>query len=234
MQYTYLLVNFLTVIVCFAFSFHPKVRFDKQFPAFLKASILVGIPFIIWDILFTEYGIWWFNTDYTLGVSLAGLPLEEWLFFICIPFACVFTYFCIDKYFQLTRLEDYNRTIVFASVTICMLTALLFFEKTYTFVTALTTIGVLIYLYVIANVKWIGKASFTYLVLMLGFFPVNGVLTGTGLESPVVNYNPDEFLGIRMGTIPIEDAVYGYILFLLNLHFFKMFQKTRESGGKNP
>lgn len=62
---------------------------------------------------------------------------------------------------------------------------------------------------------------------MLGFFPVNGVLTGFGLESPIVNYNPGDFLGIRMITIPIEDAVYGYSQFLLVLYFFKLFSKDK-------
>ncbi len=67
---------------------------------------------------------------------------------------------------------------------------------------------------------------------MLGFFPVNGILTGTGLESPIVNYNPDDFLGIRMGTIPIEDAVYGYTQFLLVLYFFKQFKSKSHENEK--
>jgi lycopene cyclase domain-containing protein len=67
---------------------------------------------------------------------------------------------------------------------------------------------------------------------MLGFFPVNGILTGTGLESPIVNYNPDAFLGIRMLSIPIEDAVYGYTQFLLVLYFFKIFSQRKRAVMK--
>ena len=63
---------------------------------------------------------------------------------------------------------------------------------------------------------------------MLGFFPVSGVLTGTGLENPIVNYNPSQFLGIRMGTIPIEDAVYGYTQFLWIIFFFKKFMNKEQ------
>lgn len=229
MQYTYILVDFFTVIVCFAFSFHPKIRFDKHFPAFIKASVLVAIPFIVWDILFTDYGVWWFNTDYTLSLKVLGLPIEEWLFFICIPFACVFTFFCLDKFFKLNWANAFNNTLVFISVIVCVLVALLFHDKMYTFVTAIGTTLVLVYLHFIVKAAWIGKASLVYLILMLGFFPVNGILTGSGLPSAVVNYNPNEFLGIRMFTIPIEDAVYGYSQFLLVLYFFKMFQKEKVS-----
>ena len=73
----------------------------------------------------------------------------------------------------------------------------------------------------------IGRAFFIFLILMLGFFPVNGLLTGTGLESPIVNYNPQEFMGIRMLTIPIEDAIYGFVQFLLVLYFFKLFSSKK-------
>jgi len=101
--------------------------------------------------------------------------------------------------------------------------ALLHYDKIYTLVTAIATLGTVIYLHFVARVDWIAKASFVFSILMLGFFPVNGVLTGTGLESPIVNYNPGDFLGVRMLTIPIEDAVYGYTQFLLVLYFFKLF-----------
>lgn len=225
MSYTYLLINFLTVIICFIFSFHPKIKFNRHFGAFIKASVLVAIPFIIWDILFTRYGVWWFNTDYTIGLVMGGLPIEEWLFFICIPFSCVFTYYCLDKFFDLSWANGFNNTIVFISFVVAVLMALLHPDRMYTFVTAMALTGTLIYLHFMAHTPWIGKASLVYTVLMLGFFPVNGVLTGTGLESPIVNYNPDEFLGIRMLTIPVEDAVYGYVLFLLVLYFFKILQR---------
>jgi lycopene cyclase domain-containing protein len=224
--YTYLLINFLTIIICFIFSFDERIKFNKHFPAFLKASILVAIPFIAWDVWFTAYGVWWFNTDYTTGVVLLGLPIEEWLFFICIPFSCVFTYFCLDKFFNLDWAESFNTIIVFVSVIVCVLVALLNYHKTYTFVTAVVTTLTLVFLHFFARVRWIGKASLVFFVLMLGFIPVNGVLTGSGLESPIVNYNSAHFLNVRILTIPIEDAVYGYTQFLLNIYLFKIFQRS--------
>ena len=227
MAYTYSLVLFFTVIICFVASFDKRLRFDRHFGAFIKAAVLVAIPFIAWDVWFTAKGVWWFNTDYTLGIVIAGLPLEEWLFFICIPFSCVFTYYCLDKFYKMEWLSGFNNLIVFVTVIVCSVVALLHYDKIYTLVTAIATILTLIYLHFIVSAKWIGKASFVFTVLMLGFFPVNGVLTGFGLESPIVNYNPNNFLGIRMITIPIEDAVYGYTQFLLVLYFFKLFSKNK-------
>lgn len=230
MTYTYALILFFTIIICFIASFDKRLAFNQHFGTFLKAAILVAIPFIAWDIWFTARGVWWFDTQYTLGIVLAGLPLEEWLFFICIPFSCIFTYYSVDKYYKLDYLAGFNNLIVFVSVVVCSVVALLHYDKIYTFVTAIITIATLIYLHFIARVDWISKASAVFTMLMLGFFPVNGLLTGTGLPSPIVNYNPGDFLGIRMLTIPIEDAVYGYTQFLLILYFFKVFTPKSQTS----
>lgn len=224
--YTYLLINFLTVIICFVFSFNKRIRFDRYFLTFLKANLIVAIPFIIWDIFFTRIGVWWFNMNYTISKSLLGLPVEEWLFFICIPFSCVFTFFCLEKFLKLDWANTFNNIIVSVSIVVCSWAALIYNAKIYTLFTAIATLITLLFLHFIAKVEWLGKASFVFLVLMLGFIPVNGVLTGMGLDSPIVNYNPKEFLNIRLITIPIEDAFYGYSQFLMNVYFFKLFQKA--------
>ncbi|MGQ8870408.1 lycopene cyclase domain-containing protein [Myroides sp. TSA_177.3] len=221
---TYSTILFLTVIICFVASFDSRIQFNKQFLHFFKASALVSVPFILWDIWFTHLGVWWFNTNYTIGVSIAGLPLEEMLFFIFIPFSCIFTYFVIDKYYQLDLLKSFNNLLVFTSIIILIVVGLLNINKIYTITTCLVSVATLFYLHFIVKSQWISKASFVYTLLMLGFFPVNGVLTGTGLENPIVNYNPKDFLGIRMFTIPVEDMVYGYTQFLLIIYFFKYFQ----------
>ena len=234
-SYTYILINFFTILICFVASFDKRLRFDRYFGVFLCSSSLVAIPFIAWDIWFTKLGVWWFNTDYTLGLVLAGLPLEEWLFFFCIPFSCVFTYFCLDKLFDLSFSNAFNNLIVFVSAIVLLVTAFLYPDKLYTLLTVIVTLGSLFYLHFIAKWEWLGQATLIYLILMPGFFAVNGVLTGMGIASPIVNYNPADFLGIRMLSIPIEDAVYGYSQFLLNVYVFKLLQKRfdrRRIGGR--
>jgi len=199
---------------------------------FLKAATLVAIPFIIWDAWFTKIGIWWFNETYLLGISLAGLPLEEILFFFCIPFSCVFTYFCLNKFFNLEWMNAFNNIIIWLTVIVTSVIALRFHELQYTFVTALVTLLSILILNFGLKMESIGKVSFIYGLLMLGFLPVNGVLTGTGLESPIVNYNSNEFMNIRIGTIPIEDAVYGYVLIIWNVFFFEKFSHEKKSRDK--
>ncbi|GIR49788.1 MAG: hypothetical protein CM15mP58_18850 [Burkholderiaceae bacterium] len=49
-----------------------------------------------------------------------------------------------------------------------------------------------------------------FLVMLIPFFIVNGVLTGSWIVDQVVWYNDTENLGLRISTIPIEDGIYAY------------------------
>lgn len=226
MSSLYLLVNVLTISIPLLFSFHPKIRFYRYWPAFLAAAVLVSVPFLIWDALFTDAGIWGFNDDYLSGIYVKNLPLEEILFFICIPFSCVFTYFCLDKFWTL-KWNSRTETIFVVTVSLFLfLAGIIFLEKLYTSITFISTSVVLLLLKFMIRVDWIGKAVSVYIVLLLPFLIVNGILTGTGLEEPVVWYDNSENLGIRMMTIPVEDAFYGFELVLLNIYFFKLFSRS--------
>src|SRR5690606_30676476 len=102
----------------------------------------------------------------------------------------------------------------------CAVVALRYADRIYTLVTALVTIFTLLIFHFVLRVQWITQASLVFTLLMLGFLPVNGILTGTGLESPIVNYNPKDFMGVRILTISYVVALYGYAQFLLVLYFF--------------
>lgn len=230
MKSLYLLVNFFTIIIPLLFSFHPKLQFHKTWRLFIPATIIVAVAFVIWDAIFTDLGVWNFNPDYVLGLYFLKLPIEEWLFFICIPYACVFTYFCLVKFYDL-KWHPKNEaafSIVFSVLLFAL--AALYFDRIYTLVTFASTAVLCLYLKFVAKVDWFGESATVYGILLFPFFIVNGILTGTGIDDAVVRYNPDDFMGFRIMTIPVEDAVYGFELFLLNLLLFKLFQRKHTDA----
>ena len=84
MSQLYLWLNLGSLAVPFLFSFHPKIQFYKHWSTVFPGILVMMLIFIPWDIYFTQHGFWGFNPDYLTGISLWGLPLEEWLFFVCI------------------------------------------------------------------------------------------------------------------------------------------------------
>lgn len=223
-NFTYLLIDIGALIVPLIFSFHSKIKFNKQWNAFWKGNLIITVLFLIWDICFTKAGVWGFNERYTLGVNFFNLPLEEVLFFFCIPYSSVFTYHCFQLFFP--KLKTYSFGLI-SAILIIGLTVFGFvnFSKLYTSVTFLALALILIDIVFFRNEKWLSTFYFMYLVILLPFFIVNGVLTGTGLDEPVVWYNNSENLGIRLLTIPLEDMFYGMLLLLMNVLAFESFKK---------
>jgi lycopene cyclase domain-containing protein len=225
-KYTYLFINFFSVFVPFLFSFHPKLKFYKHFQSFFKANVLVGIFYILWDILFTQMGVWGFNPDYVTGIYFINLPLEEILFFVCIPFSCVFTYHSLLLFLKIKWQPKTEKIVVITMITLFMIVGMCFYTKAYT---VFAFIGLALLLYVLKfrfKITWLPQFLMTYLVLLLPFFIVNGLLTGTGLASPIVWYNNAENMEIRLLTIPLEDVFYGFGLLFLNVFFFEIFKKN--------
>lgn len=227
MKSLYLLVNFFTVLIPFLFSFHPRLKFNKEFKYFFTSNLIVAIAFIIWDVFFTRLGVWGFNPDYILGMYVVNLPIEEVLFFICIPFACVFTYHCLNLFFKPTWKAQTESIIIITLSALLLVAGISFLHKLYT---SYTFIGLSILLLVFKfalKVTWLPKLLSIYPILLIPFFMVNGILTGSWIDNPVVWYNDDENLGIRLLTIPIEDVFYGFEMILLNVFFYEHLKSKR-------
>ncbi len=222
MQYTYLLVNFFTILIPFLFSFHPKLKFHKTWKAFFPAVFLTGLVFVIWDMYFAYLGVWGFNERYLTGIEVGNLPLEEVLFFFCIPYACVFTFHCLSLFMSKRTNFRKQKNITIFLVTVLLVVGILNIGNLYTSTTFISLSIVLLLSHFVWRIRWLNRFYIVYAVLLIPFFIVNGVLTGTGIEEEVVWYNSEEFLNIRLLTIPIEDIFYGMELILINLLIYKL------------
>lgn len=227
MKSLYLLIDFFTVIVPFLFSFHPKLNFYKNWKPFFIANGIVASIFILWDLLFTHIGVWGFNPDYISEIYFFNLPIEEILFFICIPYACVFTYHCLNLFIKTQWPEKAENIFIYTLAVVLFITGIYFYNKLYTASTFISLAMVLFIIKYFLKINGLSKLLTIYPLLLIPFFIVNGILTGSGLQQPVVWYNDAENLGIRLFTIPFEDIFYGFELILLNIVFYEYFLKSK-------
>lgn len=229
-RWTYVMLHAFTFIPVFFLSFDKNVQYFRKWGALFPAMLMVGAFFVGWDVYFTKVGVWGFNENYFAGFRLFELPLEEWLFFLTVPFACVFIYECLLFYVKKDWLKPFEPYLSILLVITLLTVGILNLERMYTGSTFLWSGLFLLYhfLFVQRGNEYRTRFYLAYLVSLVPFFLVNGVLTGSYTDAPVVVYNPEEYLGIRIGTVPLDDAVYSFLLLLGVITFYENFKTQNK------
>ena len=201
------------------------MRFIKHWKAVFLSLTIVATVFLIWDAIFTANGVWGFNPDYHLNFLLFGMPIEEWMFFFCIPYASIFIHYSL-AYFKPTLLipNKITKYITLFFIVVILPVIFLNIDKAYTFVNYSFLVLVLV-LGFFFGIKHLQRFYIAFLIILIPFFIVNGILTGTGIDEPVVWYNNAENLGIRLVTIPIEDIGYAFTMLFGNVLLIEKFKK---------
>jgi lycopene cyclase domain-containing protein len=217
-NYTYILLMVGSLMVPLALSFEHEVQYYKKWKYLFPAILLTAIPFIVWDIIFEKKGIWSFNPDFLTGYYILNLPVEEWLFFIVVPFSCTFIYEVLK-----VKIPRYEKPQLYSYLLLAVIivSLLIFAFNTSRLYTAVNFLFLTAYSAFIYATKWFKphytKFFIAWLVGLIPFFVINGILTGM----PVVEYNDMQNLGIRLGTIPVEDSGYFLLLFLMVVSIYE-------------
>ncbi len=225
--YFYLLVGSVFIPLLFSVIF---IDFIKDWKLFSISTILVSALFLAWDALFTSWGVWGFNHAYCVGLYILKMPIEEWLFFFIIPFCSIFIHYALQ--FAATSLKvrkTATKAIAYSIMLLCIVLIGWHHTKLYTVVNfslLLITIMIALKRHLILLQKFLPS----FLIILIPFVLVNGVLTGMATPEPVVWYNPNEFMGVRFITIPLEDIGYAFSMLFCNLMIFEWLKSKQKSA----
>lgn len=217
--YLYLIV--FTLSFPLFLSFDSRVQFYKKWKYYFPAAVLPILFFLAWDYFFTLWGVWGFNEKYLLGYYFLNLPLEEVSFFMVVPFACIFIYECLNYYIKKDYLQAYAQKISIALIIILLVVGLFNISKLYTSVNFISCAALLAVVTFIIKPVYMGRFYVSYLVVLIPFSLVNGILT----YLPVVWYNDAHNLGILLISIPVEDLVYNLFKLLFYTVIYEWMKK---------
>jgi len=224
--YAYLLA--FTGVFPLLFGFIPKPKFYTAFVPLLLANIPVTAFFILWDMYFTHKGVWGFSTTYTTGFQVMGLPWEECLFFIIIPAACTFIYWSLNSVIKKEPFAKQEEKITIILILLFFGVGFWKWEHIYTSTATLLSGFLLLFHLLFVPPGYRGRFYLTYLVTCIPFLIVNGILTGGFTESPVVMYNPEENFGLRLGTVPVDDFAYSFLMLFANITLFEALRRHKK------
>ena len=184
----------------------------------LPAIIFSGAIFVLLNIRFLEEEIIGFNPDYLLGKSFLNLPIEEWLFLIVMSLLSFSIYLLVK-----IKFADFEKPSVFIAVSLFLLVVFGFtawFSRQKSFPFFLFFLLTIYLGYTIFRNRF--KTHFTkfyiaYLISVIPYFLIKGILN----TLPVIFYNDEYTLGIRLFSVPVEDFGYFFLLMLINITIFE-------------
>lgn len=231
MTINYLLLDALILLFPFLLSFTWKFRYYKFYKPLFASIVIVGGVYILWDIIVTARGDWWFNHEYLVdvGFTLGGIPIEEALFFVVVPYSCIFIYENLQYFFNDKKIR-FNTWIYYGMAVILFIVGAMFYHQDYT-ILALFSVGA----FFIIAATWFPKIleSRNYwiyiLISFVAFLIFNYLLTSI----PIVLYNPNAIWGGtvdqiwygRFITIPFEDFFYNFSMLSFYLMLYIYFKE---------
>jgi len=227
-MYLYLYINLAILFLPLAISFERKrINYQSRIKSVVLSIISVGTVFVAWDVLATYRGHWSFNPDYVVGARLLGLPIEEILFFVTVPFSCLFTYEALMYFLKDGKIHLAGKLQPVVGIVFVFL-SFFFLNKEYTFL-ALLSVGmtILIAPKVVGHI-FSSKLYWYYIAATFAFFLVfNFFLTSL----PIVEYSNQAISGLRVTTIPIEDLMFNFSLLTLYLAVYLRLSRNRKRTG---
>jgi lycopene cyclase domain-containing protein len=221
----------LILIFPLLFSFKWVFPYYKNYKPLGLSILIVGGGYILWDILVTYRGDWAFNKDFLIGLKIAGLPIEEILFFIVVPYSCIFIYENLNHFFNDKKIF-FNKNIYYIFTAFFLVLGVIFYHQEYTI---LAMFSVAFFFFV--TTTWFpdllqSRNYWIYIIISFGAFIIfNYLLTSI----PIVTYNPDAIWGGtvndiwkgRIITIPYEDFFYNFSMLSFYLLVYRYYKKEK-------
>jgi lycopene cyclase domain-containing protein len=203
----YLLLDLGTLAAAIGMGLYWSQPWLKRWRQTLVVLILTTLPFYAWDIWATAQGHWSFNSLYITGIRLAGLPIEELLFFPIVSLAALAVWQWLSKKAG-TDSKPVDQRWLLVPVAAAGLVLLVGYGHAYSMVVSIAALllcaCLALYKPGLLSVTWL-----RYQIVLLGLFTVfNSLLTSL----PIVSYGEAYIIGWHLGTIPIEDVIYNFIL----------------------
>jgi lycopene cyclase domain-containing protein len=230
MSLTYLALNLFIIAVPLWYTADKRTAYYRQLPAVGFSIAVVSTCYLVWDILVTARGEWSFNSRYLTGVQIFNIPLEEILFFITVPYSCLFIY---EVVLYATRASSFRLpvTVVIGLIVVLMAASLAVYPQGYT-AKALASCGFFLIIVLLFERPLI-KSKQYWMWLAICYVPfliINTVLTAL----PVVEYNSKAIWGWRVGTIPVEDFFYNYAMLSFYLLVYRIGKRSIQISRSAP
>ena len=166
----YLYLNLLIIAFPLIFSFERRrIKYYTRIKPLLVSIFVVGIFFVGWDAFATLRGHWSFNPVYVNEIKILGLPIEEILFFVTVPYSCLFVFESILQFIGDKKIFTSKKWVSLIIGAFIIAVAFVFYSNEYTFL-AILSVGLSVLIVSLINFKLFSSRAYwiyTFLTLIL-------------------------------------------------------------------
>lgn len=218
-MFEYLLVDMCILLPPFIVQ---RLNHKYRLIALSQALVPIAIPsllFLFWD-FFAVNTLWYFNNTYILGIVLGGIPVEEIFFFFVASYSCLY-FWCHMSQTKVVTISSFFRLVLASVLCVGYVLVYLFFStRLYTSIVLYILISTYVLQLTQKSVFFLTKKYLLFLIFLSIVITIfNGYLTAR----PIVRYNPSGITRLHVGTIPIEDYIYGVALLNLVLFIYEKY-----------
>ncbi|MFV0590795.1 MAG: lycopene cyclase domain-containing protein [Draconibacterium sp.] len=223
-NFSYLLLLLGYLIIPVILGFQHKVRFVFRLRYLIPATLFAGAIFVMWDRRFIELGIWAFNPEYTTGIQLLKVPVEEWLSFVVIPWSAVYIYEWLK-----IRFENVEKPNLFVIVSLISFVAMAILAYTYrramfsffTFFLAAIYLGYTTFRNRFK--KHMTKFYLAFFIMLLPYTAISAIMS----HLKIVKYSPSHVMNINLADFPTEKFAYLFLMLLITITIYEYLSERR-------
>ncbi len=218
MNYFYLLINLALLLLSFMLVLDKKANPMRSWKHMAPAVLVSGVVFSGAAFVFNQFKISFFNPEYTVGVNILQLPIEEIMFHFVLAFAGLNIYVVLNAHFPKNNLEKFSLSI--SNLLLGVLIAMLFFahSKLYCVVTFSMLFVLLFYVEYVNKLRFTYKFYRAYVVLLIPFCLLYMFVGGL----PILTYAIDKTINLTLGPIPFESFFYLMSVLLTSVYLFEV------------
>jgi lycopene cyclase domain-containing protein len=215
-KYTFLFIDVLVFFIPMLLMLDKRFKSKKTFNQIVPGLLLMAALFTVWDLVFSHLLIRTFNPTYVIGYYFLGIPFEEYLLFLLIPFTVTVIYEYMLNLFPERMHQQSGNTFATILALLFLFLAIAFRQHQYTFYTCIFSSLLLQFNVYFLKSAFLGRYFFVFAVALVPAMLIHAVLT----SHPIIQYSNTGISGIKIGTIPFEDIVLFLLQTLLVITIF--------------
>ena len=210
----FLLLNLCQLIVVFLLFKWNRESFKVQLHYQAKPILLTFFIVLFLDIIFTQNNLWEYNSQFSIGIFLLGVPIEKIVQILAVLTSTLLTFMWIKKHINFRFKTGLIRVLFVLLLALYLPMSYIHWYDWHTLLASIIFNVSLIYLFVFTP-KWNSSFLFTFWTIGIPYTFLQLIVSGYFFDTVIFKYNSLETQGFFVVGFPLEELMYlfGVLLF---------------------